>query len=151
MFYELLAEEYFEIRTRMMKMPKNRQMNRALQGELFVLEYLMAHDREAHPKDLSRAMAVSTARVARLLKHMEEKMLIIRRMDGKDNRQVIVSLTDEGVALGEEQHEESRRAIIEMLEKLGSEDAREFIRILKKISDGFETPVEGSKKGGADF
>lgn len=142
MFYEALAEEFFEIRAKMIKFPKNRQMSKAIQGEQFVLEYLTAHQGMAHPKELSQAMAVSSARIARLLNHMEEKMLIVRRADGHDNRQTIVALTETGQVLGIEQHELTRKMIVEMLEMLGDEDARNFIRILKKIANNFEQHEE---------
>ena len=67
-----------------------------LRGELFVLNYLDHREGEVHPKELSEKMAVSTARIARLLNHMEEKSLVTRLPDPGDNRQIIVQLTPDG-------------------------------------------------------
>lgn len=41
-------------------------------------------------------MPVSTARIATLLNHTENKQLIVRIADPDDNRQIIVRLTDTG-------------------------------------------------------
>lgn len=138
MYYEKLAEEFIHIRTRMLKSPQNQQISRAMQGEKAVLDFLMAHGKKAHPKELSRMLAVSSARIACILNHMEEKELVIRTADESDNRQTIVVLTEKGTAISRKQHLELQRRIAQMLEDLGPEDADALLRITKKIADGFE-------------
>ena len=103
----------------------------------FVLNYLLTHGSQAHPKELNREMAVSSARIAALLNHMEEKGLVIRKDDATDNRQVIVCLTEKGNALIEEKKAELLQNVIQLLEYLGPEDAQDYIRIQKKIIHGF--------------
>ena len=76
MYYEKLAEEFIDIRSRMIKLPQNQQIYKAMQGEKFVLDYLIAHGEKAYPKELSRVMSVSSARIACILNHMEEKELV---------------------------------------------------------------------------
>ena len=91
------------------------------------------HGMKAHPKELSKDMAVSTARIAALLNHMEEKGLITRQDDPNDNRQVIVSLTPEGNRAIGLKRGVAVECVARMLEHLGEEDAREYLRILRKI------------------
>ncbi len=138
MYYEKLAEEFIDIRSRMIKLPQNQQIYKAMQGEKFVLDYLIAHGEKAYPKELSRVMSVSSARIACILNHMEEKELVVRKADEKDNRQTIVTLTEKGAVQSRKQHQEVQGAIAQMLENLGPEDADAFVRITKKIADGFE-------------
>lgn len=134
MDYRGMAEEYLAIRVEQIKVPALQLMSKMEKGELFVLNYLRAHARTAYPKDLSRAMAVSTARIAAILNQVAEKGWVVRRDDPEDNRQVIVSLTDEGLARIQRLRDEVVDASAKLLEALGPEDAAELLRIQKKIA-----------------
>lgn len=133
MYYELLAMELLNVRTKLLQVPAQREISKLMRGELFVLNYLKYHNGSVHPKELSEKMAVSTARIARLLNHLEDQKLIVRLTDGNDSRQIIVQLTE----LGEAEIEHARNKVLEctvrMLESLGAEDANEYIRIQEKI------------------
>lgn len=133
MDFETLARELLNVRTKLLHVPVHQEISRIVRGELFVLNYLNEHNGIAHPKELSENLAVSTARIARLLKHMEEENLIVRFTDINDSRQVIVQLTQ----LGSMQIDLTRKKVLDhtirMLERLGPEDAREYIRIQEKI------------------
>ena len=109
-----------------------------LRGELFVLNYLDHREGEVHPKELSEKMAVSTARIARLLNHMEEKSLVTRLPDPGDNRQIIVQLTPDGAKAVEGARREVISYLAKMLESLGPEDARAYIRIQEKIYQNYQ-------------
>ena len=85
-------------------------------------------------------MVVSTARIAALLSRLEEKQYISRASDPSDNRQVIVTLLPQGLALIQRIRNEVIAAVVRMLERLGPEDAREYIRIQKKILSGITVP-----------
>lgn len=133
MDYQKIAEELLEIRAEQLKIPANQQMSRLVKGELFVLNYLSTHNKVAFPKELSREMAVSTARIAVILNHMEEKGWIIRTEDTEDNRQTIVTLTDSGCTEIERNRREVIESVVKMLELIGADDARELVRIQRKI------------------
>lgn len=133
MYYEVLADELLHIRANLLHVPAHQKLSNMLRGELFVLNYLYDHDAIVHPKELSENLSVSTARIASLLKHMEEKNLIVRTPDAEDSRQIIVRLTPDG----EHAIQKSRKDVLDYLartlESLGPDDAREYIRIQKKI------------------
>ena len=133
MDYKAMASELLNLRAMMLKVPEERQLSHMVQGELFVLNYLATHEKITHPKALSESMAVSSARIASLLNHMEEKKLISRCIDKNDSRQIIVSLTDTGWSEIRRIREDVLTRIGAMLEQLGPEDAAEYIRIEKKI------------------
>ena len=96
MCFDKLAEEFIDTEMVLCHIPENQQLIKAIHGEMFVLGYLSEHGKRAYPKELSKALDVSTARIARMLNHMEEKGLIIRQVDGHDMRQKIVILTEKG-------------------------------------------------------
>lgn len=133
MDYKELAEEYLMIRAQLLKVPASQQVTKLVKGELFVLNYLATHEKAVYPKDLSKEMVVSTARIAVILNQMEDKKWITRTVDTEDNRQILVALTEEGHRVIEQQREKIIHAVVQMFEKLGPEDAAEFIRIQRKI------------------
>ena len=69
-----------------------------------------------------------------------EKQYISRASDPSDNRQVIVTLLPQGLALIQRIRNEVIAAVVRMLERLGPEDAQEYIRIQKKILSGITVP-----------
>ena len=138
MDYEALAGELLSIRGNLLQVPANQKLSKMLRGELFVLNYLDHREGEVHPKELSEKMAVSTARIARLLNHMEEKSLVTRLPDPGDSRQIIVQLTPDGAKAVEGARREVIAYLAKMLESLGPEDARAYIRIQEKIYQNYQ-------------
>lgn len=133
MYYEALADELLHIRANLLRVPAHQKLSNMLRGELFVLNYLYDHDTIVHPKELSENLSVSTARIASLLKHMEEKELIVRTPDPEDSRQIIVRLTPAGKHTIQKYRKDVLSYLARTLENLGPDDAREYIRIQKKI------------------
>lgn len=138
MNYAALANELLGVRANLLQVPASQQLSHMMKGEMFVLNYLLAHETIIHPKELSEKMTVTTARIASLLNHMEEKKLICRYPDPDDSRQIVVVLTQEG----KEEIQQIRAKVISyvsaMLEELGPEDAEAYIRIQKKIWNNFQ-------------
>lgn len=137
MDYTSLAQELLTVRANLLQVPASQQLSQMVRGEMFVLNYLFTHEGAIHPKELSRQMAVTTARIASLLNHMEQKQLLLRRADPGDNRQVIVELTEQGRKTTREIRAQVIRYLSTMLEGLGPEDAQAYIRIQKKIWNNF--------------
>lgn len=133
MEFVVLATELMELRSSQPRMLFERKLSRLTKGEMCVLKYLRNHGNCAHPKNLSDEMLVSTARVAVILKHMERDGLILRIPDGLDNRKTIVQLSGKGTALLEQYQQEILRYITRIMEKLGKQDAEEYIRIQKRL------------------
>ncbi len=133
MDYEAAAEELLEIYGELSHKQYNRQMDRYARGELLALTFLAAHEGHAYPKEISRGMAVSSARVAVLLNHLESKGYICRTSDEADNRQIIVTLTEAGRALILQKKNEAKVSLIEMLQVLGEEDTQAYLRIRRKM------------------
>lgn len=141
MDYTSLAQELLTVRAKLLQVPANQQLSQMVRGEMFVLNYLFTHQGAIHPKELSRQMAVTTARIASLLNHMEQKQLLLRRADPGDNRQVIVELTEQGRETTREIRAQVIRYLSAMLEELGPEDAQAYIRIQKKIWSNFRQEI----------
>ena len=104
-------------------------------GELCLLMHLKRQSDLVLPSELSEAMSVSTARVARLLKTLEDRALIQRSIDPTDRRRIIVKLTEEGERYLEAVYARTHKRASAVIEALGAEDTEAFIRIAEKIVD----------------
>lgn len=96
MDYFSLAEKMLSVRARLSHLPAGEAVSDACGGEFFALSLLLLDDAPGCPSGLRRSMGVSSARIAALLKHLEQKGWISRSADEHDERRVNVSLTDAG-------------------------------------------------------
>ena len=137
MDYRQLGERLVDLQTGLHQVPISQELSTLDRGMFFALNYLVQHENMAHPKDLSREMADSSARLAALLNHLEARGLIRRSPDPQDNRQVPISLTEEGIQVIRHKREEIVEVAARTLEELGPEDAEAFLRIREKIVQNF--------------
>ncbi len=132
MDYTVLAEKMLSVRARLSHMPAGETVIDACGGEFFALSLLL-RSAPSSPSELSRSMGVSSARIAALLKHLEQKGFVQRRTDEHDERRVIVSLTDSGRELIRERRREAIERVAAALRSLGEDDAREYVRLQQKM------------------
>ena len=111
----------------------NRHIDDVMRGEHMILG-LVYHSEGIVPGELAVQMKASTAYIAKLLRNLEEKGLIIRTTDPSDRRRTLITLTEKGRKQSEEDMSFVHSRTKEMLEYLGDEDAEHFIRILRKFS-----------------
>ncbi|WP_302396484.1 MarR family winged helix-turn-helix transcriptional regulator [Eggerthella sinensis] len=148
MEYRALAQELVGMRAELRRAGVERLVDRMAAGEQGALFLLLQDGEIAHPKNLSERMGVSTARVATMLGHLEERGLLTRSPDPADNRQTVVALTDRGVAYITERRDEALGLIAQLLERLGPEDAAQYVRIQKKLVACLaEEAVDDAAKG----
>ena len=133
MDYHALAEQLMDLHVLLHQSPAGRQLEDLDRGTSLALGYLMAHHKMAHPQELGRGMAVSSARVAALLNHLEDQGLIRRTADPDDNRQTIVSLTAAGEERIRQRRAQAVALLAQLLERLGPEDAAAYLRLRKKL------------------
>ena len=133
MDYTQLAIQLIDMRASAPQIKMERTMSQIARGEVLALNYLAANGNRAYPKDISRALMLTTARVAAMLKSLEGQRTVTRTPDPEDSRQVIVSLTEKGIALVEERRAGMIRSVSKMLEALGEEDANAYVRIQAKL------------------
>lgn len=134
MDYSILAEKMLLLRAQLSHLSAGEAVSDACGGEFFALSLLLA-GAPSCPSALSRSMGVSSARIAALLKHLEQKGLVLRRTDEHDERRVNVSLTDAGRKLINERRREAIERVAAALRSLGEEDALEYIRLQQKMLD----------------
>lgn len=104
----------------------------------FVLDYLEQAEGEVTAGDLAKKMEVSPARVAILLKKMEESGFIARHTSSKDARRIIVEITPAGVAFVEDMKERTLNKVESLLNQVSKEDLYTYVKISRKIREAME-------------
>ncbi|MCL2675357.1 MAG: MarR family winged helix-turn-helix transcriptional regulator [Firmicutes bacterium] len=120
-----------------MQLPGKERQHKGLGGarsELMLLMFI-EHKEEVVPKDISEAMGVSTARIAIALNDFADKGLITREIDDNDRRRIIVKLTPKGKEFVTDRKQIFIDKITEFLALLGEHDAKEYVRIMGRISE----------------
>lgn len=109
-----------------------------VQGEDGVLICLYDQDGPMLSGEIMEQMALTTGRVANILKRLEEKDLVRRSIDSMDRRRVYVSLTDAGFRRGKELHTQSVERLRRLLEYMGERDSQEYVRLLQRFFRALE-------------
>lgn len=117
-------------------MANNKMMiaySRPGKGELFILRYLAERDSPALPSELSEALQSSTARISAVLRSLEKKEQVRRKVDPLNRRNVLVTITDAGRDRVRGLLEHMRHHLRYVLTQMGEQDAREYVRLLKRF------------------
>ena len=135
MDYSVLATELLQKMYLMHKGKQQKNTDDFLHGGAFVLQYLYNRKEDVLPSEISNEMSISTARIAAALGNLESKGLITRQIDKNDRRRILVSLTPEGEEIARNKQQEVLNNITKMLQSLGEQDAKEYVRITGRISE----------------
>ena len=138
--YVSLAEELMEALDRKKKGPPHEDVSAAMRGELAVLRLLEDEDRALTAGEISRLLRMTTSRIAAVLGALEKKGLIVRSADERDKRRVLVTPTERGLSLGRRKKQNMIHAISYTFAQIGEHDAREFVRLMKRVYDILPPP-----------
>ena len=112
---------------------------RASQGR--TLRILAEHGGMAHrPQDL---MGIQQGSLSELVKKLEGQGLIAREREQKDQRQLLIRLTEEGKRQHQYNHEQRLRQSQELIAALSGEEQRQLMTLLEKLHESW-------KEGGED-
>ncbi|MBE5040591.1 MarR family winged helix-turn-helix transcriptional regulator [Ructibacterium gallinarum] len=104
-----------------------------VRGELAVLIFLLDGHNGASANDISRKFQINTSRVAAILNSLCKKGYAVRQKHPADRRKIRVYATESGREFALLRRDEVLGHICCFLKKLGEEDAKEHIRIMRKI------------------
>ncbi len=110
-------------------------MRNATRGEMAVVLVLHMADEAGEPaltpSDIAERSHLTSARIANVLRSLEEKGWISREHASDDRRRVTVTLTPAGDAERARRRAEFEQRAAAFLQRLGEQDTRDAIRILK--------------------
>ncbi|MDR0220186.1 MAG: transcriptional regulator [Lachnospiraceae bacterium] len=108
-------------------------MTRATRGESFVLKYLAQRDGAVLPSELKIALKSSKPRISAILRTLEKKGEIVREVDKKNRRNVLVTITETGRARARTDMQRVYDCIAETFAEMGEADTRDFIRLSRTV------------------
>lgn len=102
----------------------------------YIAMMVLWEEKEINVKDLGKRLYLDSGTLTPLLKRLEQKGLVVRHRDDKDERVLIIAITPEGEALKDKAVKVPRQ--MAGCVKLKSQEAGELYRILHKLLGGFE-------------
>lgn len=102
----------------------------------YIAMMVLWEEKKINVKDLGGRLYLDSGTLTPVLKRLEQKGLISRQRDDKDERMLIVSITQEGEALKEKAVEIPYKMV--GCVKLDARDAKELYEILHKLLNIFE-------------
>lgn len=149
---EALRNEMFETMQRMRQRrstpPLPPGITRGEINALMMLSIIEARGEVVRPGMLAACSHATPGAVSQTLKSLEEKGLIVRRRGEGDSRSVTISLTDAGHEFEKEGRRLHDERFMHMLEFLGEDDAREFVRIVNRMLEFEESHPWKRASGG---
>lgn len=127
------AEKYLALKCSSRKMIMDSEIQRAITGEEFVLNFLNTHERPVFPTELKERMCTSTARIAAILKKLESEQIIERIEAEKDARKHAVRLSEAGILAAKKIHDRKVQMLADVFEEIGEEETKTYIRITEHI------------------
>jgi len=133
MDYKKTAQEIIETMMGFHHTMPHRVLDGASEGGRATVIYLIKHDGPVSPMTLAQALHFGPSRVTAVIDRLVETGYVERKTDPGDHRKILFQITDKGRELGHAHYEEAITRISKWLELLGEEDARESLRLLKRI------------------
>lgn len=138
--YEKMADELIDLFDRRKKKMRHDKISAAMHGEMAVLRLLDEEEDALTAGEISRLLQMTTSRIAAVLGTLEKKGLILRHADAQDRRRVRVMLTQEGRALCRMKRQRLTEDVRYTFSQLGEQDAREFVRLFKRVEEIMPAP-----------
>ena len=102
----------------------------------YIAMMVLWEEKEINVKDLGKRLYLDSGTLTPLLKRLEQKGLVARHRDDKDERVLIIAITPEGEVLKDEAVKVPHQ--MAGCVKLEPQEAGELYRILHKLLVGFE-------------
>ena len=93
----------------------------------------LKHSGEINQSELQRRLAMEGALLTRFVKEMETAGLVTRRVDPRDNRFTLVTLTPAGRRLLDELSTRTAELEVRLLEGLSEEERAGMVRCMKRM------------------
>lgn len=114
-------------------------------GIVSILRCLSKKDQPITAGEISERTGVSTARTAVLLRKMSARNMIITGNDPSDARKTLVSLSDYGKELLHKKIEEHKEMVSIIIDRIGFERTKEFMRLSNEIKSIFYEIIKKKK------
>ena len=132
---DILAKSMMDAFDSINKQELFEKMKITFKGENLMLAILMKMGGKATPGELIQYTECTAARLTAIAISLESKGFVKRIQNSEDKRSTIIEMTSEGISKFMLLQKEAIESILNLIEKLGEKDAREFIRLVQRLSE----------------
>lgn len=132
---DILAKSMMDAFDSINKQELFEKMKITFKGENLMLAILMKMGGKATPGELIQYTECTAARLTAIAKSLESKGFVKRIQNSEDKRSTIIEMTSEGISKFMLLQKEAIESILNLIEKLGENDAREFVRLVQRLSE----------------
>jgi len=133
------ADNLEEIMPVLMKKFARYQVSELSQSQITLPQFLilncLAHSGESKMKDLAAFMHVTTAAMTGIVDRLVRDGYLKRLYDSQDRRIIKADLTVKGKELLSKIRQQRRKLVIKVFSKISDQDRRDYLRILRQISE----------------
>ncbi len=153
MEYSDLQKDFFRAMHRMKSMNQLFQFGDLSRLEFFVLEGLFDFQTR-HPEkkgmyasDLAALMRTSPPAMSRMLRSLEEEGYLERTVDRDSRRNTFIHLTERGIGVRQDIHDEMDRTVQRIITAMGEDDLHELLALWGRLMDVIQRETKSSKEG----
>lgn len=133
---ETKIHDFWQVLKKVYKSEVMQQFNLYAHGEMVILLHLLHHQGELTlPSEMSKATEISPARVAAILKSLEKKGYVRRKMNLEDRRQIFVEITKEGEEKAQLEKKRAFGRLGRIFEAMGTNEVEKLIDSMQNFHD----------------
>ena len=96
--------------------------------------------------DIAKRLRITAPAVSKMLRSMEEKGYVERRVDEKDRRNTRVSITPDGKEAEQQVRRQMQEFITGVIERLGEERTKELIHLMNRYTEILQEENQNRKR-----
>lgn len=96
--------------------------------------------------DIAKRLGITAPAVSKMLRSMEEKGYVERRVDEKDRRNTRVSITPDGKEAEQQVRRQMQEFITGVIERLGEERTKELIHLMNRYTEIMQEENQNRKR-----
>ncbi len=133
--YNELADKLFDILCTNSRLAYQEDLGNFSHGELSILAYLRDERSGICSGELAESLGMTMPRISAGVSGLAKKGLVSKMTDAEDKRKVRIHITPAGLEYISEKETRLREHILNILSKLGEDDAGEYVRISERIKN----------------
>lgn len=143
-----LSMQFLATAHRFKKLHMNELFPNISKGEFWVLKMIQKatlkseSDCGVYVSTIAEHLKVTPSAISRMLKGLEEKELIIRKINKNDRRNTYVTLTEKGEIVTKKVESEMNELTQNVILTMGEEDSKTLIVLFNKLVDVMEAEIK---------
>lgn len=145
-----LQEQLITAQLRFMKMHRDLCFTGLRKSEFVMLEIIERENGNREQgvlaSDIAKRLRITAPAVSKMLRSMEEKGYVERRVDEKDRRNTRVSITPDGKEAEQQVRRQMQEFITGVIERLGEERTKELIHLMNRYTEIMQEENQNRKR-----